>query len=98
VSESAADQLYPYDPDWVMAPGAMLDEWRTDHGVSPGMAARIIGIDQARYDRLVAGDEPLDGRLAGLLDMATTISYRVWLAMEKNYRDGLAAGKKRATL
>lgn len=88
------DGTYKWEPDWVMPPGAMLDEWRTDHVMSMGIAARLIGISEGTYKRLVAGDESLTPRLASLLDTATGISYRIWLAMECNYREGLAAGKR----
>jgi plasmid maintenance system antidote protein VapI len=84
----------PFDPDWVVAPGETLEEWFDSLGV-PKDTARHYGITAAQLERILAGDEPIDEKLAQKLCNLTLIGAPMWLALEHNYRVGLAAGKTR---
>lgn len=85
-----------FDPDWVVHPGATLDDWMDEHerpwytlclADGPGcIPARTV------Y-RVLFGEEPIDRDLAERLHLRTGISTDLWLNLEKTFRAGLAAGK-----
>lgn len=93
MAEKRAGDRFTFDPDWVIAPGEMLDTWATGAGLSTADAARATGFDVEQYQRLVDGEEALTGELAARLADATRIPARLWRNMERIYRQGLTTGK-----
>lgn len=90
-----------FDPDWVVAPGETLADVMDERGFDVSEYAQgdgewLFGITHEQMRGLVAGDEPIDDELASKLERLTGVSARMWLALERNYRVGLAAGKTRA--
>ena len=75
---------FPYEPDYVVHPGAMLQEWLEAQVPRPELSIDIDGI--------IAGDTIIDEDLANQLARMTQISAVMWLNMEHNFRAGLAAG------
>jgi hypothetical protein len=88
---------YPWRPDWVIAPGVILAEWMTENHISvPVLAVACAGrhkrnaairviqgvLDRCRYYEVTAD----------LLETGTGVPARFWLALEHDYRAGLAAG------
>lgn len=85
-----------FDPDWVVAPGETLREWREHSGLPEKAAATACGrMPLAQYKRVEAGDEPIDATLAWMLGIGTGIPSFLWENLERAYRAGLAAGKTR---
>jgi plasmid maintenance system antidote protein VapI len=88
---------YSFDPDWVVAPGETLRDCLAEIDVvPPEQLARAAGISRRVLARLLAGDEPITEDLAERIARMTAVPARMWLALEHNYRVGLAAGKERA--
>lgn len=81
-----------FDPDWVVAPGETLDEWFTEVGL-PLSVCEHYGIKRRTLDRIIAGSQPITPKLAQQLCNLTQIGAPMWLALEHNFRVGLAAGK-----
>lgn len=81
----------PFAPDWVCCPGETLAEWFT-YTHFPRTVATKHGIEDGTLTRLLNGDEPLTEDLARKLLNLTFIPAPFWLALEHNYRAGLAAG------
>lgn len=98
---------YPFDPDWCMAPAVHLREWLEENGLTPATASAAVSGSRQRHPEAHAAVQlimqgvldkvPIDGHVADLLERVTQIPSRMWLALEHNYRDGLAAGKKDIT-
>lgn len=101
-----------FNPDWCVAPAVQLREWMTEHGMPLGTLVamsvdartcddvRELGRTLARAGRQinrVLHKGPLDEATAALLTRGTGIPARMWLALEHNYRAGLAAGLKDVT-
>lgn len=85
-----------FDPDWVVAPGEVLKEWREEQGLSTRIAAKVCAsMPQELYERVEAGERKINDAIALSLAYGTLIPARFWLRMEQIYRDGLAAGKVR---
>lgn len=88
---------YQFDPDWVIAPGETLREWLDTNGLSNRVAAAAVGRTAIAWAEAVIDEvlrrEPLTENYARVLERVTGIPARMWLALEHNYRVGLAAGK-----
>lgn len=91
----------PFDPDYVIAPGETLKEWleadggwRWSHDASPAALALRFRITGKEFDGLLAGTTEITVGLARRLQNMTGVSSRFWLALDQNFRVGLAAGKK----
>jgi hypothetical protein len=99
-----ADDLHEFKPDWTIAPAAHLREWLDDNGAQPGLLASVCaGRDRERHAAALAlvqevlNRKPLTEAHAAVLERGTFIPARMWLALEHNYRAGLAAGLKDVT-
>lgn len=77
----------PFKPDWTIAPAATLQEWMEEQDA-------ILPDERIQE---VLNRKPLTSQHAELLEQVTGIPARFWLALEHNYRAGLAAGLKDVT-
>jgi len=88
----------PFEPDWCVAPAATLREWLDDHGIASATVAEgMTAPDTAAAVNATLDRRPLDDGTAGKLEQATQVPARMWLALERDYRAGLAAGLTDAT-
>lgn len=86
---------YPFDPDWVIAPGSTLQEWREDNNLPVKAAAKACGdMDPQMFTRIETGMECITDKMAHQLEVGTHIPARLWLNLERVFRDGIRAGKK----
>lgn len=83
-----------FDPDWVVSPGSCIREWIEEHGETIPVTARRCKIDRVTFEDIVNGTMPIDDHLALRIAVGTGTSARFWVNLERNYRDGLAAGRK----
>lgn len=83
---------YPFNPDWVVAPGETLAEWFEETGLPHALAQRY-GISERTLKGVLAGTTKITPTLAQKLCNLTMIGAAFWLALEHNFRVGLAAGK-----
>ena len=87
----------PFKPDWVVAPGGTLQDWMDENKLSVGaLAVACYGqANKAATMQLiqdVLDRKPLTIEHARALQRGTFIKASFWLALETNYRAGLAAG------
>jgi|1185.fasta_scaffold15409_2 HTH-type transcriptional regulator/antitoxin HigA len=83
----------PFDPDWTIAPGVTLDDWRQENGLGVKSAARTCRLSPEDFERVVAGKKRITKDVAERLYAGTQIPARLWLALERRYRDDLRRGK-----
>lgn len=96
------DELHPFDPDWVLAPAALLRSWLKEQAMTedelavgcwpaadPDTAQRAIEAALAK--------EPLTEEYLAAIATGTRTSITTWRNAERIYREGLAAGKKDVT-
>jgi plasmid maintenance system antidote protein VapI len=83
---------YPWNPDWVVAPGETLAEWFAAMGL-PLRVAQLHGIPEGTLNGLFNGTTKITPALAQKLCNLTHVGAPFWLALEHNFRVGLAAGK-----
>lgn len=92
-----ATTMSHFDPDWVVCPGETLREWMEENGHDVRRAAYLCRVDVVTFEDVLNGTMPIEVPLAVQLYFGTGIRPRVWLNLERNYRQGLAAGKVDAT-
>jgi plasmid maintenance system antidote protein VapI len=81
-----------FDPDWVVAPGETLADWFEEIGL-PKSAASRFGLSERTLNGVLAGTTKITPAIARKLGNLTGIGAPMWLALEHNFRVGLAAGK-----
>lgn len=82
-----------FDPDWVVAPGETLADWFEEMNVPMSIAWKIHGISERTLNGVLRGTTRITPALAQKLCNMTLVGTPFWLALEHNYRVGLAAGK-----
>ena len=87
------DAPAPFDPDWCIPPGETLREHLIEADTTPVDFARDFDLSLEWINKLLDGDLELLEEDAERLQAATRIPARIWLALEKTYRDGVAKGK-----
>jgi hypothetical protein len=96
---TAMSETRPFAPDWCLAPSETLKDWLSENGMSPRVLSVACGGRQHKPAALaliaeVLDRKPLTQLHADCLARGTQVSARFWLALEHNYRAGLAAGLK----
>lgn len=81
---------YPYDPDYAVRPGAILEERMEVRGLSPAELARRCGTSETLVSGILSGDTPIDPEMARRLEGVFDLDFKVWLDIEANYRSHLA--------
>jgi HTH-type transcriptional regulator/antitoxin HigA len=82
-----------FDPDWVVSPGETLRDWLDENGLSARVGARACRLSPETFDGILRGTARIVPGVADKLESGTMIPARLWLNLERAYRDGLAAGK-----
>ena len=82
-----------WDPDYVVAPGETLKEWFAEMGL-PLPVAALYGLPERTLKRIFEGKQKITPSIANRLSNLTQVGAPFWLALEHNFRVGLAAGKR----
>ena len=85
---------YPYEPDYVVPPGWVLEEYLEVWGISQAELARRCSRSPQLIRRIIAGEAPVTPAIAFQLGKVFALDADTWLRMEAGYREGLAQGKK----
>ena len=85
---------YPYEPDYVVPPGWILQEYLETRGMSVAELGNLCGISQEKIGLILVGGEPIDAELANKLATIFDLKANVWIRMETSYREGLKQGKR----
>lgn len=78
----------PFEPDWVVAPGATLALLIAESPVSRESFATSVGRNVEFLNRLLLGIEAVDEELAERLACCLGTSASFWLQRERAYREG----------
>ena len=81
---------YPYEPDYAVRPGAVLEERMTVRGLSPTELARRCDTSATLISGIISGDTPIDSEMARRLERVLDLDFRIWLGIEANYRAHVA--------
>jgi plasmid maintenance system antidote protein VapI len=89
-----------FDHDWTISPGETLRDWMEENGLVLGtrlltkVAATACGhMDERQFRGILDGKRKITNVAACRLQQGTGIPARVWLNLERAFRQGLAEGK-----
>lgn len=95
-----SERTYPFDPDWCMRPGVHLRELLDYSGLTGDlgvkMVSRMSGLEPKVVEGILSGKQRITKAIAQRLATGTAplaISAQFWLNLERQYREGLKAGK-----
>lgn len=84
-----------FAPDWTVPPGDTLLELMSEHWMTFSELARLMGEDETRVQKILAGVEPVTAADAWAFEEIFGVSVAFWLNMEHRYREDLARGAAR---
>jgi addiction module HigA family antidote len=79
-----------FAPDYAVPPGETLAETMEHLGMSRSDLAQRSGLSGPQIDALLSGEGALTRPLAARLEVALGVPARIWLGLERNYREALA--------
>lgn len=88
-----SDNAIPFDPDWVVHPGATLREWRKEKGLTIAQAAALCVVTPEHFEEIERGLVAYGEADAARLAHGTGSTREFWMNRERTFREGLAAGK-----
>ena len=83
-------QFYPYNPDYAVPPGWVLEERLETQGISPEQLAENCGLSIQQVRGIIAGEVPVGPEIADHLERVLGLSADIWLGIESDYRASLA--------
>lgn len=72
--------------DYAVAPGAYLDEWIDDQGLSQQQVADMLGASRKQVNEIINGRAPITSDTAMRLERVVGIPAKTWLRYEAAYR------------
>ncbi|WP_160279949.1 HigA family addiction module antitoxin [Novilysobacter arseniciresistens] len=87
-----------FQPNYAVAPGAVLDEHRDAAGMTQAELAQRMGFSTKHVNRLLGGQEPVTPETALKLETVFGLPAHVWLGMEARYREHLARAMEEQSL
>jgi plasmid maintenance system antidote protein VapI len=82
-----------FDPDWIISPGATLQDWLEEDGLDITSAADLCELEVEEFQELLEGRLAISPAIAKGLSKACGSTPQFWLNREADYQVGLAAGK-----
>lgn len=83
-----------FDPDWTIAPGATLEDWISENGLTVRATAVGCGrMDPERLQGIVDATVSITDDDAARLQAGTGIPATLWCNLERRYREDLRRGK-----
>ena len=89
---------YRYEPDFVVPPGATLQETIDELGIDQRELADRTGLATKTLNQIIKGKAPLTQQTAMLLERVTNVPARIWNNLEAEYREQLARLEAREEL
>ena len=85
-----AAERYPWEPDYAVPPGQVLEEHLAVRGISPDEFARRCGRSPELIAEIIAGRAPVDAGAALRFEQVLGMDAGIWLGIEADYRLHLA--------
>ena len=85
---------YPYEPDYTVPPGWILEDYLDTWEMSQAEFARRCGRSPKLISQIIAGKAPVTAATALQFEKVLGLEASIWLGLEADYRLGLEQGKK----
>lgn len=79
-------RTYPYEPDYAVPPGWVLDERLEANGISQAEFARRCGRSPKLISEIVSGKAPIEAKTALQFERVLGVDAGIWLGLERDYR------------
>ena len=76
----------PYQPDYSVPPGWVLDERLDAHGIQHGEFARRCDRSPKLVSEIIASNAPIDPEIAFQFELVLGVDASIWLGIEADYR------------
>ncbi len=83
-----------FDPDWCIRPGLTLQDVFDEIGLPMKSYAEFTGLSMETLHSVLAGAPITESIAEQLAKLPGGPRASMWLALERNYREGLAAGRR----
>ena len=93
-----AEATYRFEPDYIVPPGWILEEYLEVRGISIADFAQLCGRDPELIAGIIAGEMPVDADTAAEFERVLGLAAHIWRGIEERYRQGLALGQRVAEL
>ena len=77
---------YPYQPDYAVPPGWVVEEHLQSHNLSPAELARRCGRSAKLISEIIAGKAPIEPRTALQFEKVLGLDASIWLGIETDYQ------------
>ena len=84
-----ARRTYPYNPNYAVPPGYVLEDHLEARGITPAQFAERHSLTTGLVDDILVGAAPIDETLASILERDFGLTAELWLKMEATYRHRL---------
>lgn len=81
-----AAKTYPYQPDYAVPPGSLLEEYLATRGLSTAAFAQRCGLSAKLIGEIVAGRALLEPTTALQFERVLGMDARIWLGIEADYQ------------
>ncbi len=88
-----------WDPNWVVSPGETLLDWMEENGLVVNerplvpLMAKVCSLTPKELQGILEGKLHIGTVRAAKLAVGTRIPARLWLNLERQFRQGLGEGK-----
>ncbi len=93
-----AQKKYEFEPDYVVPPGATLQEIMESFEMTQKELATRTGLTEQSLTRIIKGDQPISYETANRLELVTQVPARLWNNLEAQYREQKAKLEERERL
>ena len=76
----------PYQPDYAVSPGSVLEERLHTHGITHAEFARRCGRSPKLVSEIIAGKAPIEPETAFQFELVLGVDASIWLGIEADYR------------
>ena len=95
---AATAKRYPHEPDYIVAPGEVLQETIDALGMTQADLAKRTGLSKKTVNQIMQGREPLSHVTALRLERVVGVPARFWNTLEATYRERLARREEKVGL
>lgn len=89
MAKRKSKRKYPYRPDYATPPGYVLQDHIEAKGLTPVEFARQHSISAELIEGIIAGEAPIDPKLAAIFGSEFSLEADFWLRAEAHYRSRL---------
>ena len=86
MADEIDQRKHPYRPDYATPPGYVLQDHIEAKGLTPAEFARRHSISAELIESIIAGNAPIDSKLAAIFGNEFSLEAEFWLEIEAIYR------------